>query len=200
MTLISILGLLGLGTPGTPDSDIYIGGNPNLTLYYDSNGVAKCYANGTAYNEWGYIKQQYAVNVALWHNETSEYGLYYDTGGEDYVPFSQVGRSQYDSEISVTFNDAQVGLWAIIIGFGVFAGVVGFKVLDSGISEASLSLILTVTFWGIIWGVFAVLSYPIIISIGALGSIGWFGFTIMYTIGVFTSYKSGGGGDGGDSE
>lgn len=186
--LVSILSLLGMAAPG--GADVFtLGGDPSKTIYYDEGGHAVCYANGTAYDEPGNIFLGAPYPYAFWRNASFPPGflLLYE-GGTTSVKFEDVGQGgPDDSPIEATFNDANLGLIAIIVGFLIFAGIVGLRIFSSGISEASINIILIGTMYMALWALFSALSYPVIALMSIMGPIFWFALTVCYAVGLLST-------------
>jgi hypothetical protein len=192
MVILSVLGLLGMGTVGSPDT-ISIGGDSE-TVYYDLNGLAKCYMNGTGVNEEGNIIRHILTNTACWDNATLiyTYQLYFDTNAAQPIKWEQVGQPNPNNQGVLTdFDDEFLGLWAMIAGFAVLVGVVGLRVFGSGISEASVNSLISLAIYTALWLIFAVLSFPLVSEIELLGSLSWFVLTVLYTVGVLQTLGSG---------
>jgi len=87
--------------------------------------------------------------------------------------------------------DMTTGLVAIIIG-AIALGLIGIKVLGSGLDPQSVKIIWNgIVFYGL-WLIFSVLAYNSIITIPSFGVIFWFMITFIYSLGVFGKMGSGG--------
>ena len=93
---------------------------------------------------------------------------------------------------SHVFNiDAVVGAIAIIILITVIAGIIGIRILGSGLSDNSVKYItLGIVFSGI-WTILSVLSWNLITSIEVFGGTIYVFLTIMYVIGVVRKFAGG---------
>lgn len=186
MIVTSILGLLGMGTVGTP-STIVIGGTDTATLYYDYGGHAKCFYNGTSVSETGLI---YHATHATWKNASSPpyFTLYWDTSHTREVEWEEVGQQNPSVGTTETsFNNSYTGLWAMGVGFVLLATVVGLRIFGWGVSEESIKTILMLAFYTALWLIFAGLSYPLISAMELIGAISWFVITVMYAIGILSN-------------
>lgn len=184
--IIAMVNLSGLGVAGTLGQTT-IGGSPDSTIYYDSAGVAKCYANGTVIGEAGVILNGDG-NLAQWGNETQWWGgysvyyqLYWDESATQPVSYSDVGKG-YPASGSINIYSS-FGLIAMIIGIMALAGVVGLRIMGSGIAERSASTIIMGTAFIGLWTIFSAISFTIITSF-ALGSILYLALTACYCIGI----------------
>jgi len=82
------------------------------------------------------------------------------------------------------------GLVAIIIS-AIALGLIGLKVLGSGLNPTSVKIIWNgIVFYGL-WLIFSVMSYNAIVSIPIFGVILWFLITFVYSLGVFGKMGSG---------
>lgn len=87
--------------------------------------------------------------------------------------------------------DMTTGLVVIIIS-AIALGLIGIKVLGSGLDPTSVKIIWNgIVFYGL-WAIFSVLSYGSIASIPTFGVLFWFLMTFIYSIGVFNKMGSGG--------
>lgn len=199
LVIVAILSVAGLGS--TVFGDGRIGGDPSTTLYYDAGGHPCVYANGTAYDEAGQVIQVGGLDAAwsgtwaAWKNTTLSFGtnypLYWDQSAEQPIPWERNGETNVGGQ---TFDVNQsMGLIALVIALMAMAVVVGLRVLGSGTSN-SLVLVLGTAYLGV-WGIFSVLSLPLITSIPNFGNFFYFILTIMYTLGIVWSFQGTGGTD-----
>ena len=87
--------------------------------------------------------------------------------------------------------DMTTGLVAIIIG-AIALGLIGLKVLGTGLDPQAVKIIWNgIVFYGL-WAVFSVMSYGSIVSIPTFGILFWFMITFIYSLGVFNKMGSGG--------
>ena len=89
--------------------------------------------------------------------------------------------------------DPLIGGIAIIITITTIATLVGGQFLGSGLSPASVRVIIMVAGYVGLWGVLSILVIDLIKSIAVFGSIIYITITLAYTIGVVQ--KVGGGDD-----
>lgn len=76
------------------------------------------------------------------------------------------------------------GIVAIIAG-AIALGLIGIKVLGSGLDSYSVKIIWNgIVFYGL-WLMFSVLGYDFFASIPIVGIILWIGLTLVYSLGVF---------------
>jgi len=88
-----------------------------------------------------------------------------------------------NAELSLDFT-MTTGLVAVIAG-AIALGLIGIKVLGSGLDSYSIKIIWNgIVFYGL-WSIFSVLAFNAISSIW-LGSIFWFLLTFIYSLGVFS--------------
>lgn len=97
-------------------------------------------------------------------------------------------------------NDAMFGLdpitggIALILVLSIIGGAIGIQFLGSGLSEGSVRIILLAIFYGGLWAILSLLSYPLIIAIEVFGVLIYLTLTILYAIGVVSKYFGGGEG------
>jgi len=92
--------------------------------------------------------------------------------------------------LSLNF-DMTTGLIAIIVG-AIALGLIGVKVLGSGLDGYSIKIIWNgIVFYGL-WAIFSILAFNSIVSIPFFGVLLWFLLTVFYTLGVFGKMGSGG--------
>lgn len=178
-----------------------IGGDPSTCLYYDEGGHPCVYANGTAYDEPGEVIQVGGLDAAwsgtwaAWKNTTLSFGtnypLYWDQSAEQPIPWERNGETNVGGQ-TVDINQS-MGLIAIVVALMALAVIVGLRVLGSGTSN-SLIVVLGTAYIGV-WGIFSVLALPLVTQIALFGPIIYFGFTIMYTVGIISSFEGGGSDD-----
>jgi len=92
--------------------------------------------------------------------------------------------------VSVGINEI-TGAIAIIIVLVSIAVVVGIKVFGSGISEQSVKVIIVITGYVSIWGVFSALTLNLINSIEIFGWVIYLILTIIYMVGVMNKLTNG---------
>lgn len=105
--------------------------------------------------------------------------------GASYVSFNT------NTPYGITFGINEItGAMAIIIILIYVAVLLGIQIFGSGISEHSIKVVISLTSYLAIWGVFSVLSYNLIISIEIFGIIIYIILTIMYVIGIINKISS----------
>ena len=117
-----------------------------------------------------------------------------NTGGFDTSATAIINGSEttLDLEGSELFYiDPVLGFIIMFVAIGVLAGLIGFSFLGSGLSESSVRIILWVTVYGAIWGLFSVLSMSLIVAIELYGSLIYIGLTGMYVFGVIQKLVGG---------
>ena len=93
---------------------------------------------------------------------------------------------------TMLFNiDPILGTIAIIIAIGVFSGLIGVRILGSGISETSVRIISIGVVHTGLWLMLSILAMPLIISIEVFGTIIYIALTLGYTIGVIQKISEG---------
>ena len=93
---------------------------------------------------------------------------------------------------TMLFNiDPILGTIAIIIAIGVFSGLIGVRILGSGISETSVRIISIGVVHTGLWLMLSILAMPLIISIEVFGTIIYIALTLGYTIGVVQKISEG---------
>jgi hypothetical protein len=172
----------------------------DATVLYDSSGVTVCYKNGTAIvNDGGNLVSVYGY--AGWKNSTfgAAYLLYYDTGGENVVYYSDIylmGNEGLDGFVTGTndFNAwifGSLGLIAILSVLIVGVAIASLRFFGSGMSEIGVSAVYKGTAYFIIWMIFSVFALPFFTAMEAsgifLGTITFFIFTSIYTLGVINT-------------
>lgn len=80
--------------------------------------------------------------------------------------------------------DEVEGAIVIIIVLIALVVLVGIQVVGSGLSDTSGKAVMTLVAYISVWGIFSTLSYDLIISIEAFGTIIYLILTIMYAVGV----------------
>lgn len=167
-------------------------------VYYDSAGAPKVFiANLTAVSEYGQI-----VNVAgkaNWVNTTGliqlAYPLYFDSYATHALPFEDVGETEISSFGGEFSLSSSLGFVALVVALMALAIVVGLRILGSGTSSISVSLMITGTFYLALWGVFSVMSLELLSALDVLGYILYLGLTLLYTVGIISSATGGGDND-----
>lgn len=184
LILLSLLSMTGLGD--TLLGDITLEGDPSETLYYDEGGHGVVYANGTAAGEAGSIVTLYGFPYAYWSNATlMYYQLYWDNGGERNILAEDIGKTEASASGLVFSSQNAIGLIILITGLLILAGVVGIRILGSGISDISVGTIILGTSYLAIWGVFSVLSLDLVVAGGDLiMPIAYFVLTAIYCVGI----------------
>lgn len=77
------------------------------------------------------------------------------------------------------------GLIALIISLIVVGVIAGIRVLGSGLSEKSVTLIYNSTVYYGLWGIFSALSFQAFNSIPIVGLFTWLIMTLIYSLGFF---------------
>jgi len=105
--------------------------------------------------------------------------------GVSFVPYNT------NTPYGINFGINEItGAIAIIIIIIYLAVLLGIQIFGSGISEHSVRVVITLTSYLAIWGVFSVLSYNLIISIEIFGTLIYIFLTIMFVIGVINKISS----------
>jgi hypothetical protein len=95
--------------------------------------------------------------------------------------------AQYQSDsTTASFSINMIGgLLALIIGLTAVAVVAGIRVLGSGLSEKSVTIIYNSTVYYGLWGIFSALSIVLFSALPLFGMLLWLGLTLCYSIGYF---------------
>lgn len=102
--------------------------------------------------------------------------------------------TSFETSVDTTFGlDPITGGIALIITLSVLGGVIGLRVLGSGLSEASVKIILLAFFYGGLWAILSLLSINLITAIELFGGIIYMFLTLAYAIGVVNKYFGTGG-------
>jgi len=80
---------------------------------------------------------------------------------------------------------------ALLITIAFVAAITGIQILGSGLTSASVKVIITITGYTGIWLALSAICINLIISIEAFGSIIYIGITLMYVVGVFQNISGG---------
>lgn len=100
-----------------------------------------------------------------------------------------------DSTNAIFNIDMVTGLIVLIIALVVVGVIAGIRVLGSGLSEKSVTLIYNSAVYYGLWGIFSVLAFEAFesITIMGLGLFLWLGLTLAYSLGFFeTTWGSSG--------
>lgn len=201
LAILAVLGILTvLGIAEGSFSTANLGGDPDETIYYDSGGHPVVWANLTAIGEKGWFYKTGAGHLG-WVNSTgiisgvitTYYVLYWDNGGSSQIKYEDLGKTYATSSLGDISLTSSLGFIALLVGLSALAVVVGLRILGSGTSEFSVSMVISVIFWMALWGVFSVMSLALISELGNLGNILFFCLTLLYTIGVYQTAKGSGG-------
>ena len=216
LLILSLVSIFGLGTNATlGTSNIGLGLTPSqacTTKYYDSSGVAKVYANGTAVNEGGTIGRESVLfpipfvtyNNAVWLNTSAinghyskypQYYLYTDTSGSSQLNFdtaiSVAGYMGYNANpnvnggVSVSPTTDIVAMLVVISALLDVGAVIGLHFLGSGESDSTIAMILKFTGFMAIWGIFSGLSYNLLSMIPLyIGLWFYFAITLLFVVGL----------------
>ena len=87
--------------------------------------------------------------------------------------------------------DPITGGLALITALGVLGGIIAIQVLGSGLSESGSRIIMVSVFYGGIWAILSIVSYPMIVSIKIFGLLLYMIMTILFAIGVVSKYFGG---------
>lgn len=92
--------------------------------------------------------------------------------------------------LGISYQD---GILLSVVAIIAFIGIIGIRVVDTGISEYSVKAITNLSLWGIgIWGMLSILSFDAITaSPYQMGWFLWLALTIFYLMGIFKSINSG---------
>lgn len=93
---------------------------------------------------------------------------------------------------SVFGIDPITGGLALIVALAVVGSLICIQLLGSGLSDNGSRIIMVSVFYGGIWAILSVVSYPMIISIEIFGLLIYVSLTILYAIGVVSKYFGGG--------
>lgn len=77
-----------------------------------------------------------------------------------------------------------IGLIVIIVS-AIVLGLIGIKVLGSGLSDTSVKIIWNGLVYYGLWGIFSVFGVDALTSIPIFGLFTWFLLTFIYTLGIF---------------
>lgn len=89
---------------------------------------------------------------------------------------------------TVFYIDEFQGAIVIIIGLIAILVLLGFRILNSGLSDETVKTLTTFIEYMVLWLIFSVLSYPLIISIQVIGGFLYIFLTILFVIGVFQEH------------
>ena len=90
--------------------------------------------------------------------------------------------------------DPITGGLALITTLAVLGAIITIQVLGSGMSDNGSKIIMVSVFYGGIWVILSLVSYPMIVSIEIFGVLLYLILTILYAIGVVGKYFGGGSG------
>ena len=80
--------------------------------------------------------------------------------------------------------DPVTGFIASLIVIVSLASILGLSVLGSGLSDASVRVMIMIITYSSIWATLSILSYPLIASIEIFGALMYVVITIAYAVGV----------------
>lgn len=80
---------------------------------------------------------------------------------------------------------------ALLITLGFVAGITGIQILSSGLSPASVKIIIMVASYTGLWYALSAICINLIASIQIFGSIIYIGITLMYIVGIFQNLSGG---------
>lgn len=202
LILLSLLSMLGLGSATDPNfGNGTIGYGFGSTLFYDSTGHPVAYANGTNYGEKGLLKIvgsqgwfSQGTEEVQWINNTAYnvmhyYDIYTDTNGQSLVSVEEYNYYKDNADGQFSFNIwSSLGLIGVIVGIAALAAIIGIRIVSSGESDVSVQVILVITAFMALWGIFSVLGLTLLTSAGTYGGIIYFILTAMYTIGIIFEF------------
>lgn len=207
MFVVTMLSQLGLGASTTyGSSDVTIGTPLNQEGWYDTTVHLVAYGNGTPVDstEAGYLVYNSLATLrplftpAFTPHFTpipSSIQAFYINSTDTYPVNQGSTITTINQGHTVQFNiGTGLGLIALISALMIFISVIGIKALGIGLSDVSLQAVLVGTALIFVWGMFSVLSLSLITAIPIFGALLYFGLTIMYTLGIISSWS--GGGDG----
>jgi len=183
LVILAILSMCGLGSANF-NYNTSIG---ESQVYYDSNGHAVIFGNGTIAGEFGSIYND--ADLAYWSNATGEYCLYLDQTGVDPLLFADFGKS---GGISIDLGSS-LGLLGLLMGVMALAVVSGLTIFGTGTSDSSVNIVVTCTAYLAVWGVFSALTLNLLMGFDSYGWLIYFTLTIMYTLGIIQSFTNSGG-------
>ena len=88
--------------------------------------------------------------------------------------------------------DPLTGGLVLITTLAVFGALITITVLGSGMSDNGSRILMVSFFYGGIWGILSIVSYPLINSIEIFGGLLYLMLTMLYAIGVISKYFGGG--------
>jgi len=90
----------------------------------------------------------------------------------------------YGGSFTIDF-EMTIGLIVIIVS-ALFLGLIGIKVLGSGLSEHSVKIIWNGLIYYGLWGVFSAFAINAFFAIPIFGAFFWFVLTFIYTLGLLS--------------
>ena len=92
---------------------------------------------------------------------------------------------------SVFGLDPVTGGLALIVAIAVLGALIAPQVLGTGLSDNGTRIIMVSAFYGGIWAILSLVSYPMIIAIDIFGLLLYMSMTILYAVGVVSKYFGG---------
>jgi len=104
---------------------------------------------------------------------------------ETIIEVDPVSRSEWEelSDARIRITDTLVFI-AVFVGLIVLIGIVGIRIFGSGLAETSVSSIVTITSFLLLWGLLSAFGYGLLNDIPVLGTVVWIALTFMYMLGV----------------
>lgn len=87
--------------------------------------------------------------------------------------------------------DPITGGIALIVTIATLGALIGIRVLGSGLSEASIKIIMTGAFYAGLWTLLSVISANLIFAIEGFGALIYTVLTLLYAIGVVSKFFGG---------
>ena len=92
---------------------------------------------------------------------------------------------------SVFGLDPVTGGLALIVAIAVLGALIAPRVLGTGLGDNGTRIIMVSAFYGGIWAILSLVSYPMIIAIDIFGLLLYMSMTILYAVGVVSKYFGG---------
>lgn len=179
LVLFAFLSQMDIATPTTWNATSTFG-RWDTENYFDANGHIVSLGNDTAAGEPG-VLDTYFEGALLWNYYSTDYGWRNSSGT---YPAYNTADGVNSEMPSLSFNfGTSIGMIAIIIAVMALGLVAGIRVLGSGVNTFSVSTLVLGTVFLAIWGVFSILSLPLITLIPLLGPFFYMFLTILYTLG-----------------
>ncbi len=87
--------------------------------------------------------------------------------------------------------DPITGGLALIVTLAVLGGLITVQILGSGMSSNGSRIIMVSVFYGGLWTILSLMSYPMIVSIDIFGVLLYLTLTILFGVGVVSKYFGG---------